>query len=151
MKVLSWHVITLSSLCDGWLHEWTSAVPLLRSCTTLILVQFLLAQSTSTCCQSKIFSAFHDLVFPQQDLSTSCPQYCPTVVSWCVQSNVIFVHEHVLKTVHFWHLPARKPAHWSLLCLSKEFSSSFWCASLSNAWMHFSSWFFNVQDSQPYH
>jgi len=66
-------------------------------------VQFLLAQSTSEYCQSKMFSASHDLAFPQPDLSSSCPQCCAMVVSLYVQSSVIFVRERVA-TIHFWPL-----------------------------------------------
>ena len=73
------------------------------------LVQLPLGQSTSKCCQYKVFLAFRDPAFPEQDLSSTCPhKYCTTVISECVQSSIILICERV-STVHF----ICNPAQWS--------------------------------------
>src|SRR6218665_614619 len=73
------HVITPSSLCDGWLHEWTSVAQLLRSRRPTALIS------------SVPVSPVHIKMLPIQDIpqphfpsarpSSSCPQYCPMAVS----------------------------------------------------------------------
>src|SRR6218665_370098 len=70
---------TMMHLCITQCTYWT---PLLEPPVERRRLNQIATKSHKTeYCERKIFSAFHDLAFPQQDLSSNSPHYCPMVVS----------------------------------------------------------------------
>ena len=103
---MSCHVITLSSLHDSWLHEWTSVAQFLRSRTALIsLVLVSTVHIKMLSIQDILGLPRHRL--SQQGLSSNIVRRLSHDVFKVTQRN--FLHECV-STVHSWHPPGRKPA-----------------------------------------